>query len=547
MYFKDKVEILLKNVKKENIDSKKKFLIEKILQFKEALVTENGALATWTEIESTGRSPKDTVTVRRKENEDTIDWNSPNNIPIEEETFNMIFEDAISELKKSKEIFVTNRAIGANPSYALPVTTISNSPLSALFTKNMFREIPKNISKSIFHKKEFTLLVLPYNKLYTHKYEGRLRKKENGKTSNMVVAFDYERRIGIVFGSAYCGSVKKLMFTVMNYYLPKYEILPLHCSANEGEDGKVALFLGLSGTGKTTLSADPKRKLIGDDEHGWSEDGVANFENGCYAKMIRIDPKKEFEIYNAVMFKEDYKNHGVIIENAMVYPNGKIDFNDNRLTENSRASYPLEYLENVKLSAMGKHPSVILFLTADANGVLPPVAKLNKNQAMLWFLMGYTSKTPGTETGIKEPVSTFSRFFGQPFMPRNPDHYATLLGKLMEKYNTEVYLINTGWTGGPYGIGKRIDINITRTIVNAAIDGKLQDVEYKINNLFHIYYPLSCPGVDSDILDPKKTWGNKEEYDKRAKKLAKEFAEYFKKVYGNKDISIDIKKECPGM
>jgi phosphoenolpyruvate carboxykinase (ATP) len=538
---------ILKLLNRKDIakDPKRTEIIEKIVNDREAIITENGALATWTEVESTGRSPKDTVTVKRDDIDQDIDWHSPNNIPITEETFDMLFQDAIEALSKSNNLYITNRTIGADASYSLPVKTISNSPLVVLFTMNMFRN-HSNMSNSIFNNKEFYLLALPYDKLQSEKYEGRLRKLPNGKTSNMAVAFDYERRVGIVYGSAYCGSIKKMMFTVMNHYLPKYEILPLHCSANEGDDGKTALFLGLSGTGKTTLSTDPQRSLIGDDEHGWSENGIANFENGCYAKMININPEKEEEIYNAVMFKKDYKEHGVIIENAMVYPNGKIDFNDNRLTENSRASYPLKYLSNVKLSSKGKHPSTILFLTADANGVLPPVAKLNKDQAMLWFMMGYTSKTPGTETGITEPITTFSRFFGQPFMPNNPDTYAQLLGKFIDKYNTEVYLINTGWIGGPYGVGKRIDIAITRKMVNAALNGELKDVEYKLNDLFHIYQPTECPGVDPSILDPKNTWKDKNKYDLRAKKLAKDFSDYFDKMYKNKDIPESIEKQCPG-
>ncbi len=545
MNIKDEIESLLSNHKKLKADLTREELIKEVIKFKEAIITKSGALSTWTEKESTGRSPKDTLTVIRDSNKNKIDWSSPNNIPLEETVFDMIFEDATEILKKD-EIFITKRVIGANVSYSLPVKTITNSPLSALFTLNMFRKIPSDIRKSIFYKNEFTVLALPYNKLDEKKYVSKLRKLPNGKTSNMVVAFDYERRIGIVFGSSYGGSIKKMMFTVMNYYLPEHNILPLHCSANEGKDGKTVLFLGLSGTGKTTLSSDPRRTLIGDDEHGWNDEGIANFENGCYAKMINIDPEKEMEIYNAVMSKRDYLKNGVIIENALTYPNGKIDFNDNRLTDNSRASYPLEYLENVKLESTGNHPTTILFLTADAHGVLPPIAKLTKEQAMLWFLMGYTSKIPGTETGITEPISTFSRFFGQPFMPRNPEVYANLLGQFMSKYGTEVYLINTGWIGGKYGIGKRIDINTTRTMVNAAIEGKLTDVEYKLNPLFHVYQPLKCPGIEDDLLDPESMWKDRVEYQKTAEKLAKDFSNYFDRFYGNKNIPMDIVKECPG-
>jgi phosphoenolpyruvate carboxykinase (ATP) len=410
----------------------------------------------------------------------------------------------------------------------------------------MFRPIPQDADKSVFANDPFYLIALPYDKLDRTKYEGRLRKLPDGKTSDMAIVMDFDRRFGIVYGSAYGGSVKKLMFTVMNYLLPEKGILPLHCSANEGKNGDSALLLGLSGTGKTTLSADPERALLGDDEHGWNDNGIANFENGCYAKLINLKKEKEPEIFNAVFHEDHYLNHGVIIENCMMYPDGRFDVDDDRLTQNSRASYPLVYLSNIKPDSKSGHPKTILFLTADANSVLPPVAKLNPEQAMLWFLMGYTSKLAGTETGITEPVSTFSRFFGEPFMPRNPDVYAKMLGEKMQKHGTNVYLINTGWSGGPYGIGKRMDINITRRLVEAALKGELEDVEYKEDKLFHLSIPLSCPGVPSEILDPKNTWEDKEAYEKRAKKLAADFSNHFDKAYGNKNIGHEIEKQCPG-
>jgi len=337
-----------------------------------------------------------------------------------------------------------------------------------------------------------------------------------------------------------------MLFTTMNYLLPFENILPLHCSANEGKKGDSALLLGLSGTGKTTLSADPKRKLLGDDEHGWADNGIANFENGCYAKMIDITDKSEPDIYKAVMHKDKFTKHGSIVENALLYPNGKFDFFDTRLTPNSRASYPLKYLSNIKKSSKSGHPSTILFLTADAYGVLPPISKLNPEQAMLWFLMGYTSKLAGTETGVTEPQATFSRFFGQPFMPLNPDIYADMLGKKMKKYNTEVYLINTGWTGGAYGTGSRMKLSYTRKMVDAALEGKLKNVKYKYDKLFHVNVPLKVPGVPSEILIPKNTWEDKKAYDKTAKKLAREFAAAFDKNYGKKNIKPEVIKECPG-
>lgn len=527
-----------------NVPRKK--LIHEAVENREAMVTKNGALATWTPNHSTGRSPKDTYIVKNPESQANIDWTSPNNIPLDPETFNMVFEDAMETLSKKGKIYSSDRVIGAHSKYALPVNTVTDRALAQVFANNMFRPVPENINDSIFAQKGFTLIALPYDYLDRSKYQGKLRQMPSGETSNMCVVMDLDKRVGIVYGSAYLGSLKKLMFTVMNYYLPFEGILPLHCSANDENDGNAALLLGLSGTGKTTLSADPKRALLGDDEHGWSEDGIFNFENGCYAKMIDIDGEKEPEIYNAVMHKDDYLNHGSIIENAMMYPNGTLDYFDDRLTPNSRASYPLTFLTNIKESSISKHPNTILFLTADAYGVLPPISKLTKEQAMLWFLMGYTSKLAGTETGVTEPQATFSRFFGQPFMPCNPDIYASMLGEKMEKHNTQVFLINTGWSGGSYGTGSRIKLKYTRAMVNAAQHGMLNDVEFTSDELFHLNVPASCPDVPSEILSPINTWSNKEDYKATAQKLAEKFTEYFEKAYGKQNIDQSIINQCPG-
>lgn len=538
----------------------RKEMIKTAVHNDEALVSESGALATWTPPESTGRSPKDTVIVKRKASSKFIDWSSPNNLPIDENTFNLLVDDALDYLKAEKKLFQTDRVIGADASYALPVRTITTHALAALFTDNMFRPVPKHIDKSIYSDKPFYLLHIPYKKLKSKKYKGLLRKLSNeeidkkvhtdddihSETTNMAVATDFDNRIGIIIGSAYMGSMKKMLFTAMNFLLPFDKVLPLHCSANEGKFGDSALLLGLSGTGKTTLSADPKRKLLGDDEHGWSAKGIANFENGCYAKMIDITAQSEPDIYDAVMHKDKYTNHGSIVENAMIFPNRKFDFFDTRLTPNSRASYLLKYLKNIKKSSKSGHPSTILFLTADAYGVLPPISKLNPDQAMLWFLMGYTSKLAGTETGVTEPQATFSRFFGQPFMPLNPDIYADMLGKKMKKHNTDVFLINTGWTGGSYGVGKRMKLAYTRKMVDAALEGILKNVKYVENKLFHVSIPKEVPGVPSSILFPKMTWADPKAYDKTAKKLAKEFAVAFDKNYGNKHIKPEVIKQCPG-
>ena len=522
-------------------------LIRDAVEGREAMVTCGGALATWTPPESSGRSPKDTLTVKRPQSADTIDWDSPNNIPVDEDTFDRVLEDAFAALNEKARVYELDRVIGADASYALPVKLVTDRALTALFGDNMFRPVPNDIDMSVFADRPFTIIALPYDKLDPARYEGRLRIDPRIKgTSTMVIAMDMDRRIGVVYGSAYGGSVKKLMFSVMNYLLPGEGILPLHCSANEGPDGDTALLLGLSGTGKTTLSADPRRALLGDDEHGWSDHGIANFENGCYAKLIDLDADKEPEIFQAIMHKDEAEKHGAIVENAMVYPDGTFDLTDDRLTPNSRGSYLLSYLSNIKPASVGDHPSTILFLTADANGVLPPISRLTKEQAMLWFLMGYTSKLAGTETGIVEPKTTFSRFFGEPFMPRNPDVYARMLGEKLDAHGTDVYLVNTGWVGGPYGEADRVDIDLTRAMVHAALSGELQSVEYDENTQFHVSIPRSCPDVPTQLLDPRTSWKDPVAYDARAAKLAKEFAAHFDKAYGNKGIAPEVVAQCPG-
>ncbi len=513
---------------------------------REALVLPCGALSTWTPPESTGRSPKDTVIVRYPELEEHIDWTSPNNLSIDPDIFQRLWIDALTELWKKPRVYVTDRVIGADPKYALPVRTVTDFALTSLFTMNMFRPVPGNIKESIFADKRFTLLVVPYDKIDTSRYQGELRRREDGSTSDMLIAVDFKNHLGLVYGSAYCGSAKKLMFTAMNYYLPHENILPLHCSANEDRNGEISLFLGLSGTGKTTLSADKNRSLIGDDEHGWDESGIANFEHGCYAKLIDLDPEKEPEIHKAVFSHRQIEENGVIIENCMTYPDGTVDLSDSRLTQNSRVSYPLRYLSNVKIKGTGAHPSTIIFLTADANGILPPISRLNAEQTMLWFLMGYTSKLAGTETGIKEPQTTFSRFFGQPFMANKPSYYANLLGTKMKQHQTRVFLVNTGWSGGPYGTGSRIDITLTRAMLDAAMEGKLDNVTYTENKLFHLNVPDSCPGVPGEILHPESTWPDRDSFEQRADALAREFSEYFDKAYGNAGIDDAVRAQCPG-
>jgi len=521
-------------------------LIMEAIARREALASESGALATWTPPDSTGRRPKDTYIVDSPEIHDTVDWSSPYCHPMTPETFDMLLEDALAALRGKPRIYVTDRALGADPGYALPVRTITDRALTALFTDNMFRPLPEGRG-SRFEDRPFTLLVLPYDRLDPRRYEGRLRfDPEAGRTSDVAVAMDFYRRIGVVYGSAYLGSVKKLMFTVMNWLLPEAGVLPLHCGASEGPEGDVALFLGLSGTGKTSLSSDPERRLIGDDEHGWSEAGIFNMEAGCYAKLINLSQEKEPDIWWAVMHPAPPEEHGAIVENAMVYPDGRFDFSDSRLTENSRASYPLGFVKNAKLEGVGGHPKAILFLTADANGVLPPIASLTKEQAMLWFLMGYTSKVAGTETGIVAPVSTFSRFFGAPFMPRLPGVYAEMLGEFLDRYGARVYLVNTGWSGGPYGEGRRIDIRLTRAMVRAAISGGLEGVDLREDQRFHLLVPTHCPGVPDEVLWPRDTWRDKSAYDRRADALAQDFARHFEEAFSGKDIDPKVAAQCPG-
>jgi len=543
-----RLDEVLKQHPDVKVNPDRKIMIADAVARREAMIAKCGCLAVWTPPESTGRSPQDTVIVRRPESERNIDWDAPNNLPIAPDTFDMVLADALAEFEKKPRLYAVDRVLGADPGHALPVRVVSDRALTALFADNMFRPVPADIGKSCFASRPYTLVVLPYGKLDPVRYAGRLRTiPKTGKTSSMVIAMDMDRRIGVVYGSAYCGSVKKHMFTVMNYLLPLDGILSLHCSANEGKNGDVALLLGLSGTGKTTLSADPRRALLGDDEHSWGDSGVANFENGCYAKLINLSPVKEPDIYKACFHEAPYLDHGAIVENAMAYPDGRFDLDDDRYTPNSRGSYPLNFLSNIKTPPIAGHPKTILFLTADANGVLPPVARLSRNQAMLWFLMGYTSKLAGTETGIVDPKTTFSRFFGAPFMPLNPGVYARMLGEKLDKHGTKVYLVNTGWSGGPYGVGRRMDISLTREIVESALNGSLAKVECVYDPVFHLDVPTSCPGVpDPTVLNPRNTWSDKTAYEERAKKLAAEFCAQFDKAYGVKGIEVEVARECPG-
>ena len=345
----------------------------------------------------------------------------------------------------------------------------------------------------------------------------------DGVNSEAAIIVDFEKKRVIIAGSRYAGEIKKSIFSVMNYLLPKRNVFPMHCSANIGADGDSALFFGLSGTGKTTLSADPNRMLIGDDEHGWSADGVFNFEGGCYAKCINLSRENEPQIWNAIKF-------GTLVENVIMDDEtGELDYSDSSLTENTRAGYPVTYIPNCAIPGIGSHPKTVIFLTADAFGVLPPVAKLDKNMAMYHFVSGYTSKLAGTERGIKEPQTTFSTCFGAPFLPLHPSVYAQMLGERIEEHNANVYLINTGWSGGPYGVGKRMSLKYTRAMVTAALTGALEKGEFTLDPIFNVMIPKTCPNVPDEILNPREVWADKAAYDKQAKDLAKRFVENFKK------------------
>ncbi|MEM2901095.1 MAG: phosphoenolpyruvate carboxykinase (ATP), partial [Thermoplasmata archaeon] len=377
------------------------------------------------------------------------------------------------------------------------------------------------------HKPEFTVVCTP---------NMRAIPEIDSTKSEAAIMVNFDKKIVMIVASGYAGEMKKSIFTIMNYLLPKKGIFPMHCSANVGKDGETALFFGLSGTGKTTLSADPNRRIIGDDEHGWTPEGIFNFEGGCYAKCIKLRKENEPQIWEAIKF-------GAVLENVIVDPvTRKIDFDDASLTENTRAAYPVEYIPGAVIPGLGKHPKTVIFLTADAFGVMPPIAKLTKEQAMYHFLSGYTSKLAGTERGITEPQATFSTCFGAPFMPMRPIVYAKMLGECITKHNSNVFLINTGWSGGPYGVGKRISIKHTRAMVTAALDGKLDNVKYRKDEIFNLLVPEECPGVPPEVLNPRNTWKDPKEYDKAAKELAVRFVKNFAKF---KDIPKEIIEAGP--
>ena len=483
-------------------------LVEKALYRQEGVLASDGALSIETG-KYTGRSPKDRFIIRQKSTQDMINWGNAN-IPTNEETFKNLFEK-VTKYLENKEVYVFDGFVGADKKYTLPIRVVCENASQALVSNQLFRRPAESELEHFLPG--FTVLAAPGFKADTVK---------DNVNSEAFIIINFDKKIVLIGGTGYCGEIKKSVFSVMNFLMPSQGVMPMHCSANIGIDGKSAVFFGLSGTGKTTLSTEPERKLIGDDEHGWSDNGVFNFEGGCYAKVINLDKEKEPEIYDAIKF-------GTVLENVILDEKRKPCFEDASLTQNSRAAYPINYIENSTLEGAGASPSTIIFLTADAFGVIPPISKLTKESTMYHFMSGYTSKVAGTERGIKEPKATFSACFGEPFMLMNPRVYAELLGDRIEKHETNVYLINTGWLYGGYGKGSRIKLSYTRAMVHAAIEGKFKNVSFELHPVLKIMVPLTCPGVPSEILNPRNTWEDKAAYDIAANDLARRFEENFKK------------------
>jgi phosphoenolpyruvate carboxykinase (ATP) len=485
-------------------------LVEKVLERKEGILTSTGAVRATTG-KYTGRSPKDKYIVDEPTTREKIDW-GPVNQPISEEAFTNLYQKVIRYLRDKEDIFVFKGFAGADKKHRLPIQVINEAAWHNLFAHQLFiRPSEEELSE---HKAAFTVICAPHFKA---------DPVVDQTTSETFIIISFERRIVLIGGTEYAGEMKKSIFSVMNYLLPENEILPMHCSANVGLEGDVALFFGLSGTGKTTLSADPCRKLIGDDEHGWSTNGVFNIEGGCYAKCIGLTREKEPQIFDAIRF-------GSVLENVIVNEETRLsEYHQSTLTENTRAAYPIQAIDNIVSPSIAGHPHTIIFLTADAFGVIPPISKLTKEQAMYHFLSGYTSKLAGTERGITSPVATFSTCFGSPFLPLAATRYAKMLGQKIDEHNSNVFLVNTGWTGGEYGTGSRMKLSYTRAMVQAALVGELNHIETVRDEIFGLDVPLHVPGVPDEVLQPSKTWSDQDAYRVKARQLAKKFHDNFKK------------------
>lgn len=494
-------------------------LIDETIALKQGKLTDTGALACDTG-EFTGRSPKDKYVVEDLNTKDSVWWGDVNN-RISEESFEKLHKKIKSYLSLG-EIYIKESYACAHPKYKLNIRTVTQYPWQSLFAHNLFLRPTEEELKTF--KGEWTILCAPGFKA---------DPANDGTRSHNFTIINFTKKIILIGGSAYTGEIKKGIFTVLNYLLPhNHKVLSMHCSANIGKNGDTAVFFGLSGTGKTTLSADPERRLIGDDEHGWDEDSVFNFEGGCYAKCVNLTRQKEPQIFAAI-------KSGALLENVRFLKNNlTVNYEDISRTENTRAAYPIDFIDNAVHPSIGKAPKNIFFLTADAFGVLPPISKLTVGQAMYHFISGYTAKVAGTEAGVTEPQTTFSACFGRPFLPLHPTKYAQLLGEKLKQHKINVWLINTGWTGGVYGKGERISLKYTRAIITAALSGSLDRVGYIEHPIFRLAMPMACENVPVELLNPVRTWADSDEYDAIAKKLAHSFNQNFEayKDFAGKEI-----------
>ena len=516
----------LKTLKQVNWNLGTSALYEHALANREAELTDGGALCAETGV-FTGRSPKDKFTVRDAHTEKTMWWG--NNQSITAEQFQTLYEDFITHAE-GMNLFAQDLYGGADPANRIKVRVFTELAWHSLFIRTML--IRPEHAELASYVPEMTIIDLTSFKA---------DPKRHGCKSENVVAIDFNRKIVLIGGSQYAGEMKKSVFTTLNYYLPAKGVMPMHCSANVGDGGDSAIFFGLSGTGKTTLSADPNRTLIGDDETGWGKDGIFNFEGGCYAKTIKLSQEAEPEIFAAST------RFGAVLENVVLDPITRVpDFDDGSKTENTRSAYPLDFIPNASRSGRAPHPKNLVMLAADAFGVLPPIAKLSPAQAMYHFLSGYTAKVAGTERGLgSDPEPEFSTCFGSPFLPRHPSEYGALLRDLIAKHNVDCWLVNTGWTGGKYGVGRRMPIKVTRALLTAALNGSLRNVEFRTDKYFGFAVPTSVPGIEPHILDPVRTWANKAEFDTTARKLVGMFAKNFEKFESHVDA--DVKAAAPDL
>jgi phosphoenolpyruvate carboxykinase (ATP) len=497
-------------------------LQEETIKKDQGVASSLGAIAVNTG-EFTGRSPKDRFIVKDAITKDEVWW-SDINLPFDSKKFDLLYDKVTSYLS-GKEVFVRDSYACADESYKLNIRVITEYPWSNLFAYNMF--LRPTVTELEDFSPEWTVVNAP---------NFMANPKEDGTRQHNFAILNFTKKIALIGGTGYTGEIKKGIFSALNFLLPVYKnTLPMHCSANIGKEGDTAIFFGLSGTGKTTLSTDPKRSLIGDDEHGWTaENSVFNFEGGCYAKVIHLSQQQEPEIFSAI-------KKGAILENVVMDANGVVDFTDTSITQNTRVSYPIHHIENIQVPSIGKNPKNIFFLTADAFGVLPPISKLTPSQAAYHFISGYTAKVAGTEAGVNEPTPSFSACFGAPFMPLHPTRYAEMLSEKMQEAGVNVWLVNTGWSGGQYGVGRRMPLKYTRAMITAVLEGKLKDYtyeDYHIHSVFGVAQPRTCPGVPSALLSPRKTWNNDDAYYKTAFKLSNAFRVNFKQFeeFANEEI-----------